>query len=513
MPIDYTNLGYQSLRDAMLAMARERLPEWTDLSESDLGVMLVEQFAYACDITLYYQTRIAANLMPATADEPDALVQLLRILGYELLPPSPASADLRLAFDAGVLTPITVPAGTRFNVTLPSGGDPVTYETQGEVIIQASHLTPPDIAGRRYFFPLTVIEGQTVSGEVLGQSDGSPNQQYALQQKPVIAGSVRIQVAEPAGTTVWRRVDTLATSNAVERNFVEQRDAESGVTVLFGDNANGMAPPRGSLVTPVTITADYRILRGGPRGNVLAGTRFIPAAALPGNVNILEAVNPQAAAGASPGEDPDRARRFAPRLYRTQERAVTTDDYTDLALQVAGVGKARAVAVNWNQVALYVAPSGWVAEPSDLLKRDILAFFESRRMATATLKIAGPRPVDVYLRADVRAQPYFLPSDVNAAVQAAVAAYLDFDAVDFGQPIYLSRIYDAIQSLPQVASVNVTQFSRSPAGTIDTGGTIEAAPHELPRPGYRDNPDTPANPLDPGFRPSIVATILGGASA
>ena len=82
IPIDYTNLGYDSLREAMLAQARESVPEWTDFSENDLGVVLVELFAHACDITLYYQTRIASNLFPETSDEPDALVQLLD------LPPS-----------------------------------------------------------------------------------------------------------------------------------------------------------------------------------------------------------------------------------------------------------------------------------------------------------------------------------------------------------------------------------------------------------------------------------------
>ena len=60
-PIDYTNLGYDALRSAMLARAQQSLPEWTDFSENDLGVLLIELFAYACDITMYYQTRIAGT--------------------------------------------------------------------------------------------------------------------------------------------------------------------------------------------------------------------------------------------------------------------------------------------------------------------------------------------------------------------------------------------------------------------------------------------------------------------
>lgn len=197
---------------------------------------------------------------------------------------------------------------------------------------------------------------------------------------------------------------------------------------------------------------------------------------------------------------------------------MTTQDYVDLALQVPGVGKARAVALSWNQVVFYVAPSGQVADPSELLKRDLLAFFESRRMVTTPLTIVGPQPADIYLGALVRAQPFYLQSDVRAAVEQAVADYLAFDAVDFGQQIYLSRVYDVIQSLPQVASLTIFKFSRQPDlppnivtnPEVDADGIIEVGPNELPRPGYRDNPSTLINPADPSFRPPIFTIIEGG---
>jgi len=506
IPIDYTNLGYASLREAMLELARESLPEWTDFSENDLGVLLVELFAYACDITLYYQTRIASNLFPETSDEPDALVQLLRLIGYELQPPAPATANLRLAFDAAEPTPIVIPAGTQFFVSL-SSGEQLTFETEQEVQIQNSQLTPPDPSRNlRYFLPLPVVEGTTVTDELVGISDGSPNQMYTLQSKSVIAGSVTVTVTETGGDTRWEEVETLANSSPADRHFVVQRDGEGAATILFGDGSNGMIPVGGTAIAPVNIQATYRI-GGGAQGNVAANTQFNSSL-----TNIREAINLQAAAGGTESEDIDRARLFAPRLFRTQERAVTGQDYTDLALQVPGVGKVRAVALNWNELLLYIAPAGQVADPSELLKRDLLAFFESHRMATTTLKIVGPQPADIYLSATIRAEPHYLQSDVQAAVEAEIADYLDFDEVDFGQPIYLSKVYDAIQSLPQVASLTVTEFSRKTDGSVDADGIIELEPNELPRPGYRDNPNTPPTPADPTYRPVIVTIIEGGVA-
>jgi hypothetical protein len=508
MPIDYTNVDFESLRDAMLALAHESLPEWTDRGPNDLGVLLIELIAYACDITLYYQTRIAANLLPETSDEPDALVQLLRLIGYELRPPAPARADLRIAFAGAQATPVDVPARTQF-FAAPGSGEQVTFETVRPVRIEASDLTPVDPStGLRYFGPLPVVQGRTVHDDPLAHADGTPNQMYVLRASPVLERSIEITVDQPGvGITRWQEVDTLATSGPADRHFVAQRDALGVATVVFGDGANGVVPPASTPVSPVAIVATYRV-GGGPVGNVGARTHFRSSLAA-----VIAAENPNAAGGGAGAEDLDRARFFAPRLFRAQERAVTVTDYVDLAMQVPGVGKAAAVAINWNEIVLYVAPAGQVTDPSELLVRDLLAFFESRRLATAVLDVVGPEPADVYIRATVQARPYYLAADVLAAVEGAIDDYLDFDAVDFGQPVYLSRVYDAIQSLPQVASLNVTEFGRAPDGTVEPTGVIALAPHELPRPGYRDNPATPPDPTPGTRRPPIAATIVGGVSS
>lgn len=506
-PIDYTNVGFDALRDSMLELARDSLPEWTDFSENDLGVLLVELVAYACDITLYYQTRIAANLLPETSDEPDALIQLLRLIGYELRPPSPASADLRLAFAAAQTTPIEIPAGTAFHPRLASG-EQVVFETVQPLRIEAADLTPPEPGtGRRYFFPAPVVEGTTHIDDPVAIADGTPNQAYPLRGRPVIQRSIQVRVAEPGGVTRWREVESLADSSPADRDFVVRRGADGSVTIAFGDGVNGMAPPAGSSGAPVFVRATYRV-GGGPQGNLAAGTDF--GSALGGT--ITGATNPQAASGGATAESHDRARSYAPRLFRSQERAVTIGDYRDLALQVPGVGKARAVALDWNQVVLYVAPSGQVAEPSETLTRDVLAFFEQRRLATAAVEVVGPDAADVYIRATIHAQPYFRERDVRLAVEEAVARYLSFELVDFGQRVFISRIYDVVQDLPQVIGLEVTEFSRRPGGGIDGGGIIELRASELPRPGYRDNPPPPADPTRPPARVPLRTDIRGAVA-
>src|SRR5689334_11702232 len=94
--IDYTDKDFASLRAAMLRLATQRLPEWTDRSPSDLVMVLIDLFAYCGDIVAYYQDRIASEMFPETATERAGLVDLLRLIGYEFTPATPARADLRL---------------------------------------------------------------------------------------------------------------------------------------------------------------------------------------------------------------------------------------------------------------------------------------------------------------------------------------------------------------------------------------------------------------------------------
>ncbi|MFF0445266.1 baseplate J/gp47 family protein [Streptomyces sp. NPDC004609] len=507
-PIDYTNIGFDALRTAMLELARERLPEWTDQSENDLGVLLIELFAYAADLTLYYQTRIAANLLPETSDEPGALLQLLRLIGYEPLPPAPATVDLEIAFEESVGLPLTVPARTRFTLAEP-GRTQLTYETPADVQIKA--LPPADSDGLRRFHPLVAVEGLTVADEPVGVSDGSGNQVYPLEKRPVIQDSIVVTVSEPGGPTRWTEVPTLAASTPADRHFMSRRDASGRAVIRFGDGVNGMAPPSADDVSPVRITAGYRI-GGGPEGNVGPNLSFAPSWP-----TIKQAVNPKAAAGGTAAEDLDRARSLAPRLFRAQDRAVTLDDHIDLARRVPGVGKVRAVATSWNDITLYVAPTGRVAQPSELLKRDLLAHFEQHRMASVNLSLVGPSPCDVYLGARIWAQPYFARSAVQRAVEDTIVSYLAFDNVDFGGRIYLSRVYDLLQELEQVLSLTVFKFGRDPVlpadivtnPRVEPSGVIVPEPHELPRAGYREGP-LGVSDFDLTDRPAIFTIIEGG---
>ena len=76
--IDYLARDYDSFRQALVDLIPSKLPEWTDRSEADFGIVLLELVAYMADILSYYQDRLANECFLATAQERRSVIQHLR---------------------------------------------------------------------------------------------------------------------------------------------------------------------------------------------------------------------------------------------------------------------------------------------------------------------------------------------------------------------------------------------------------------------------------------------------
>jgi hypothetical protein len=157
---------------------------------------------------------------------------------------------------------------------------------------------------------------------------------------------------------------------------------------------------------------------------------------------------------------------------------VTAEDYEALALDFKGVGKVRAEATNWNTVNLSVAPEGG-GHVSDVLRANLLAYFEDKRPISTLIKIDDVKYVKIYVTAEVGVTRYYDPEDVKEQVQRAAGRLLAFDQVDFGQTIYLSKFYEAIEAIDGVDFVNISEF-RHKDQAKNTAGKIEVRPHEIP---------------------------------
>lgn len=484
--IDYLARDYASFRKALIDLIPAKLPEWTDRSEADFGIVLIELFAYMADILSYYQDRMANEAFLATAQERRSVIQHLRLIGYEMAPAAPASALLSIRVGTSVTDTIEIRTGDQFSTPSAAGRQSVLFEytdTKPLVIdFSAPTMTPatkpdgtPDPNFKIAADIVPVREGRSIVNEVVGVSDGTPNQSFQLAQPRVLRGSLQITVQTSLPTAPWNLRSTLAFSRSADPDFTAETDENDVTTIRFGDGQYGQIPP-----VSTSILANYRT-GGGRVGNVGAGQ--ITSINRSPQLQVLGAqvFNRDPASGGAERETIEQAVKFAPTVFTSMQRAVTADDYVARAKLFPGVSKARAEATNWNTVRLFVAPTGSGELPSDILKRDLLAYFEDKRMLTSFVQIENPDYPRLAVTAEIGVRPVFRNDVVLADARATVAALFDFAAVDFAQVMYLSSIYQALEARPGIDHVFISRFSRAgDPQPIAADGRIAVNANEIP---------------------------------
>lgn len=479
--IDYMARDAGSFLQSMRALIPEKLPEWTEHeSEADFGNVLLELFAHLGDILSYYQDRVANESFLGTAQERRSVIQHLRLIGYTLSTAAPASATLTVSIPAGVTEIITIRRGDAFASKGQRDKPSVRFEYTREL-----PLTIDPVANRQSPVGIPVEEGRLIKEEILGTSPGTANQRYTLTHAKLILRSLGqgqtvnrdiILITELGQVRdEWTLQESLAFSREGQKDFAIEVDEEDRATVMFGDGVLGAIPAPGSI-----IKASYRV-GGGSQGNVTPNTIQtiidVPDLARLG----AQVTNPGPATGGAERESIEHAVSHAPQVFRSRKRAVTAQDYEALALDFKGVGKVLAEGTSWNVVTLYVAPAGG-GHVSDVLKANLLAYFEDKRPISTIIEIEDVDYVPIYVTAQVGVKSYYNGDDVKEQVQQAVSKLLAFENVDFQQTVYLSKFYEAIEAIDGVAFVNISEFRREgqPSGFVDPLGKIELGAHEIP---------------------------------
>ena len=288
----------------------------------------------------------------------------------------------------------------------------------------------------------------TIDTEVLGSSHATPHQVFEVIHRPVLEGEL-LQVREPASAPPlargeqadedgerdaesanaiwrpWRPVDDFLSSAPDDRHYVIDR--ARGV-IEFGDGQHGRIPPSGSN--------NVRLRRyesgGGARGNVPAQAANQLRSAVP---YIAAAGNPIAAAGGADIEPMDRVRHRGATLPRHRQRAVTVEDYQDLALLASPqVVRAECVplfdlsldpSVRRRQpglVSVIVVPDAANSRPAPdpELLRQVRDHLDRCRNTSTDLVVVGPDYVETDVEVDVAVGDANVAGDVSRTLKLSI---------------------------------------------------------------------------------------------
>src|SRR5215467_4231265 len=306
--IDYTSRDYQSMITDMINMIPTYLPEWTDRSPGDFGIVLMEEFAYMGDILNFYIDRIANEAFIATAQ---LLFQISNPCLNPVFIPGPGSTG----------GPTQVASPTPVINIAPGTTDAVVFETTSDLWIWGDGVVNPPIV-----YQSTGLVGQRI---VLGDPTKAwPT--YVFSQ----GNANQVVIVTPAGSTPGGAGDvqwTLAPNNS----FVNQAGTATMFTVvsggtdkygnailntiLFGDNNHGQVPPVNSTVTVTYSTTQLSLVAGSTPPS------YAPASSYTG---LVWAMHGQTSAGEGIGIS-DGTPNMAYTLYHTPVVDGSVDIYVD----------------------------------------------------------------------------------------------------------------------------------------------------------------------------------------
>jgi hypothetical protein len=387
--IDYTSKDFAGFKASLLDYASREFPEWQSRSEGDFGVVLVELLSYMGDILSYYGDRLQAEAYLSTATQRLSILQIAELLGY--VPSSAVPAVGTVTFKSANPGPasVVIPAGTAV-VTgyIESLDDSIVYETDAVASIT--------VAGGEVTVPVT--QGQTRSMRLLGSSNGLASQQYRITERPVIENSVHLFVStgyDSQGTETseeWTQILYLVDGDSNDKVFATFNDEAGATWVSFGDNLNGQIPNN-----QLNVYATYRI-GGGVVGNISANQVINIADPSVSGVSVsLDNAGQSMSSAMISGTDQestDQIRSNAPRAFRTQNRAVTLQDFIDATISVPGVLRANAVAGSFTSVTVFVVgPNG--AAPNALLISNVQRVLAGKALAGCSISVASPAFISV----------------------------------------------------------------------------------------------------------------------
>ncbi len=314
------------------------------------------------------------------------------------------------------------------------------------------------------------MHAETVAAEVLGLSEGVPGQVFRLGRGPIVSDgeAIEVEVAAGSGWERWQEVDSFAGCDGQSQVFRIDRatgDIHFGPAVREPDGTlryYGAVPPKGA---PMRVPV-YRV-GGGPTGNVSAGTIRVLRSPVP---QVDRVVNRRAAIGGVAPETVDEAKLRGPLALRTRDRAVTAEDYDQLARGAAPqVARVRTVSAHGDDelggVRVLVVPAASADAEGRLRFEDLVptpetleavaTHIEERRTVGARVIVEPPYYQGVTVVATLVARPRTSSEELQREAVLALNRYYspltggpDGTGWPFGRPVQAGEVYAVLQRLP-----------------------------------------------------------------
>ena len=466
--VNFANLDFNQIKSTLREYLRNN-SNFTDydFEGSNLSTIL-DVLAYNTYIASYNANMASNECFIDSATLRENVVALARNIGYTPRSRTASAAVVSFFVDTDGITPaptsITLNRGPVATSNGAFGGESYVFSLLDDV-------TVPVVNGIASFDLLTIYEGAYLT-ETYTYSSRNPNQRFLLNNVGADSNTIRVRVGTNSFTAkqTYTLQDNLFDIDGDSRVYFLQEVEDERYELIFGDGIFGKELSEGNQVE-----INYLTTSGGSSNGVdnfafngrMTYVRNGVTYTISQGVSLL--TTDIASDGGDVIEKVDSIKKFAPRIYASQNRALTANDYETLipakiypeTESISVFGGEELIPPQYGKVFISIKPRTGEFLPN-LIKENIKRDLKKYAVAGIVPEILDLK----YLYLEVTSNIYYntnqAPSatEVATVVQSNVEAYADSSELNkYGARLKYSKFLKIIDDSHEAITSNITSVA------------------------------------------------------
>jgi hypothetical protein len=328
--VNFSNLDFNQIKTTLKDYLRSN-SNFTDydFEGSNLSTIL-DVLAYNTYITSYNANMVANEVFIDSATLRENVVSLARNIGYVPRSRKSATATISFFIDTSNITPTPSSLTLRRGTVASTSG---SFGNQSFVFSILEDITVPVFNDIAIFQNIKIYEGVRLVNNFTFSSNNL-NQRFILPNSGIDTDLISVIVRNNEESTIsvkYNLQDSLFDINNESKVFFLQEIEDERYEILFGDGIFGKKLEEGNFIEIGYITSNGDSANGVSQFT-FAGRITYTRNSIEYNVTsgISLITTGLVASGGENIESVDSIKKYAPRIYASQNRALTANDYETL---------------------------------------------------------------------------------------------------------------------------------------------------------------------------------------
>ena len=462
--VNFSNLDFTQIKESIreYVKANSNFTDY-DFEGSNLSA-IIDILAYNTYINSYNANMVSNEVFLDSATLRENVVALARNIGF--VPRSRKASSTEVTFSVDVSGLSNAPA----TLTLKRGLVATTLRKFGNLnytFTIPDDITVPVVNDVATFSKIKIYEGTPLKADFVVDSSNT-QQKFIINNSDVDTSLIRVEVYDTKTSSTKRNFhlkEDLFNVNSDSNVFFIQETADEQYELIFGDGVFGTKLENSNYIVA------YYSTTSGPEANNVSQFSFAgrlvdnSGTVVTSDISGLSPVNPTS--GGQDIESISSIKKFAPRVYSAQNRAVTAADYEAIvpriyaeAESVVAYGGETLDPPRFGEIFLSIKPTNGNFVPSTI-KNNIISDLSKYSVASIRVNILDLKFLFIEYQTSVYYNSNLVggPETVKSSVSTNIEKYADSSELNkFGSRLKYSKLLGIIDNSHDSVVSNITNL-------------------------------------------------------